>query len=521
MPSQADKSAPERIRVFAYLDAEKAALYQLVMRAFMVARDSFRLHLRPVDVLDALPRDDGLTVSEIDAALVQLCEWGNLVRHPDTTEVATVEEFYRPRFLFQLTVRGEAAEHALAFFERELRKPGELQTAALRDIRAHLSELATLAEEPSLDPGKVGNAFVVLRERFHSLTDRAQAFLGSLQRGIDLHGFELEQFLRYKERLIEYLDRFIQELVVASSEIADLVAKLESSGIDRLLGAAAARELENRLEATEEERAAALLDWRRRWDGLRAWFVPSRGRPAQAEVLRASARSAIVQFLAALGGINDRRITRSDRAQDFRTLARWFAECPDDGAAHALWRAAFGLSSARHLSVDPATLAARDQQAVASSESWLKAPPLLLSPRLRASGKHSRPGRANSVIDRSEAKSRLSHLAQEAQARLAEAEARIATGIPFRLSALGQLRRAEFDLLLELLGDALGQPAGRHTPAEATSADGTLLIRIEPPAASAELALLRTDDGALAAPDFLVTVRRVSASAPAVRERAG
>ena len=32
-------------------------------------------------------------------------------------------------------------------------------------------------------------------------------------------------------------------------------------------------------------------------------------------------------------------------------LARWFAEAPDDEAAHRLWRAAFGLCPARHLSV--------------------------------------------------------------------------------------------------------------------------------------------------------------------------
>ena len=42
----------------------------------------------------------------------------------------------------------------------------------------------------------------------------------------------------------------------------------------------------------------------------------------------------------------------SDRSADFRALARFFAEAPDDPAAHRLWRAAFAFAPARHLSVD-------------------------------------------------------------------------------------------------------------------------------------------------------------------------
>ena len=58
-----------------------------------------------------------------------------------------------------------------------------------------------------------------------------------------------------------------------------------------------------------------------------------------------------VQLIDAVGLLNERRSGRSDRSADFAALARWFAEAPDDAAAHQLWRAAFGLSPARHLSV--------------------------------------------------------------------------------------------------------------------------------------------------------------------------
>src|SRR5688572_22666924 len=107
------------------------------MAAFMRARDGFRLHLRPAEVTSSLAEEDALSpeLGELEAALRQLCEWGNLVAHPDTAAVTTVQDFYRPRFLFQLTAEGEAAERAIQWFETTLRRPGELQASALQDIR--------------------------------------------------------------------------------------------------------------------------------------------------------------------------------------------------------------------------------------------------------------------------------------------------------------------------------------------------------------------------------------------------
>lgn len=517
MSTSSHSKGPPALPAFAYVHADKAPVYRRLMRAFMRARDAFRLHLRPSDIQSLLaadgfePADD---LAQVEGALRQLCEWGNLVPHPDTAEVSTIQEFYRPRFLYQLTAQGEAAERAISEFERTLKRPGELQTAALQDIRTHLAELALLAEDPELDAPKVVGAFSILRERFNSLTDRAQSFMASLHRGIDLHGLELQLFVQYKERLIQYLERFIHELIVATSEIAELIERIEHLGHLRLLEAAAAREVVDRLGAAEEDAAQALEDWLRRWEGLRVWFIPHGSQRSQAEVLRATARAAIPQMLSALASLHDRRVTRSDRAQDFRTLARWFAECRDDDDAHVLFRVAFGLAPARHLSVDTATLEARDQAPIHPSTSWLEAPPLRISPRLRTTGRLTRRGRLNNVIDRSEQKQTLAKLAADGAAQLARAQSRFATGIPFRLSSLGSLAKEELEVLLDVLGDALSQ-RGSEPVVETTSGDGTLLIHLAAPHGDAE-AVLETEEGLLRTPDFELTVRRVEDASLAV-----
>src|SRR3954464_7329165 len=121
------------VSVFSHLNAEKAPLYRAILQVFMEAKESFALHLRPADIRAGLRYSGLLDESEagsLEAALAQLCDWRNLEAHRDTAEVATVEEFYRPRFLYQLATEGEAAERALAVFFETLQQPGELQTTA-------------------------------------------------------------------------------------------------------------------------------------------------------------------------------------------------------------------------------------------------------------------------------------------------------------------------------------------------------------------------------------------------------
>ena len=68
--------------------------------------------------------------------------------------------------------------------------------------------------------------------------------------------------------------------------------------------------------------------------GLRQWFISSPEHPSQAKLLRARARKAIPDLLAVVALLNERRAGRSDRTADFRELALWFAQAPDE-AAHA------------------------------------------------------------------------------------------------------------------------------------------------------------------------------------------
>ncbi|MDQ3403394.1 MAG: TIGR02677 family protein, partial [Actinomycetota bacterium] len=390
---------------FAHLGTPNAPLYRDVLTAFSRARDRFIVHLRPEDVAAETGRSD--EIEQVSAALDQLVSWGNLRSDPDTGRVTTVADFHRARYLYQLTVPGQAAEQAIAVYEEAVGRRGALQSVALADIAIQLRALAELAADPGpLDPAKVHLLLLGLAERFTGLADNAQAFMASLRRVIDFADGDVAAFVAYKERLIDYVEKFIADLADRGAEIAGLLGRIEADDVDRLLMVAARREAEDAIPDEDSGGqdgvlATAADDWRNRWRGLRDWFLSADvGHPSQARLLRSAALNAITQLIDTVTALNERRSGRSDRFADFRALARWFAETPDDASAHRLWRVAFGLTSARHLTVTAATLDEWEIHQPTPVTAWADAPAVHISPQLRKTGSYERRGRQAQVADR-------------------------------------------------------------------------------------------------------------------------
>src|SRR5919198_1306591 len=483
-------SQEPQARPFAHLDAPNAELYRRVMGVFVAAKRRFLVHLRPEDLASSLNEVGGAPadLAAVEAALRQLEQWRNLRADPDTSRVTTVDDFYRPRYLYQLTPEGEAAELALAAYDEALGNRGELQSVALEDIRVRLGSLRRQAELPDPDPAVVHSLLRELSILLDGLAANATAFMSSLQRTIDLQEVDEDAFIAYKDRLIGYL-------VVKSADIVTTLRDLERQpnrhptgsaeglGVEGLLALAAAREAADAApdQHDADEALRAKLDgWRARWSGLRSWFLGDRAHPSQAALLRQRARAAIPALLAAVTTLQERRTGRSDRSADFRALARWFAEAPSDAEAHRLWRAAFGLASARHLTIDAQTLEARQEEPVPATTSWAEAPPVWISPRLHATEHHQRRGGPARIIDRSQARQRLEELLAAERAQTQAARRRLAAGRPTRLRDVGTLDRDEFALFLGLLGDALAAGPPGPDGIRTTTSDGTLAVTLEP-----------------------------------------
>lgn len=492
--------------LFRHVSADNAALYRAVLDGFSAAKRAFRLHLRPDDLLrEARWPGAPPSAEALAQALDQLVAWGNLRAQADTARVATLEDFYRRRLLYRLTPGGEAVEAGLAAYVTALARRGELQTVALDDILARLTTLRLLADQAAPDAPKVHEALRDLVHVFEGLARHAEVFMADLSRTLELQRAELDAVMGFKTRLIDYLERFIRELVERAGRIAAALDALQPS-IDGLLDLAAAREAGDAAPGDDADRQASRalkrVAWDERWQGIRLWFLSDGRLPAQAELLRAAARSAIPRLLSAVSALNERRAGRSDRSADFRRLAVWFAQTPHAGDAHRLWRAAFGLSPARHLA-----LAVVDD--VPASTPWGAAPPLTIQPRLREQARLATRGGPTLIRDRSQARALLAAQMAEQNAQLTRARERLTAAGCTRLSQLGVLDAAAFRLFLNLLGEALSAQQQPDQPVERSSADGLLRVRLTPLVDGTQ-AVIETELGRFAGRDHLIEVMAVS-----------
>ncbi len=475
------------------------------MDTFATAKRQFRLHLRPDEVRAEAQWPMGTPLlEEVQQALSQLVEWGNLQSQPDTARVSTLEDFYRARFLYSLTVGGEAAESGIAAFADALARRGALQSVALEDILGRLSALRTLANAEVLDVAKAHEALRDLVTVFTGLAENAQAFMAGLARTIELQRADLQAVMAYKARLVDYLERFIGDLVTRSARIADEIGQLDGRA-DVLLKAVVEREVRDAApddEVTEAKVHAERLDaWRERWAGLKGWFVSDGRQQAQSERLRSQARAAVPRLLAAVAALNERRSGRSDRSADYRVLARWFAETESEREAHRLWRASFALGPARHLSLaSPAD--------VPATLPWAEGPPIEIVPRLRERGQLARRGPLPKVRDRSAERELLARQVAEEQAQVEAARVRLASGRDTRLSEIGWLNRYEFKLFLALLAEALSAQRHPDEVVQRTTADGTINVELEP-LPNHSLAVLDSELGRFAGRDHIINISTV------------
>jgi uncharacterized protein (TIGR02677 family) len=444
---------------------------------------------------------------EVEAALDALARWGNLQAYHDTAEVSTIADFHRRRMLYQLTAAGEAASQTAAAFLESLERPVALEATALARLRDYLAELGQLATEPHPDSGKILTILRSIATDAEHLTGHAQSFFRWLHEQTETRGADLESFVQYKERLIDYLRKFLAELTERTGAIALAIEQLEPN-IERLLEIAARHEAEAAFAKDEADRLSVVFAterrWRHRWRGLRHWFVGVGARPQVAQ-LRLAASSAIPRLLALAAQLHDRRTTRSDRRADWAELAAWFLEAPDDRHAHRLWRAAFGVTSARHLRVNQATLDDADHRRAAASASWLDTAPVYIAPQLRQTGRQPAAAPARRIIDRSRDLFELRRrLEAESQRRDADRQALVELGT-CQLSEIGQVEHDALLVLLELLDRAAVPMTTNDNHAIATSEDGTLQIHIDP-ARPRQVATIETPAGHLHLPDATITV---------------
>jgi len=483
-----DADERTQLQVLKAATEASAPLYSAVLSVLVGAKERYQVQVRTEEVARELTAN-GVDTTTLTPALEQLKDWGAVTWTQDTSRVARLEDFHRRRELWQLTAAGHAAHESVLRVLGAAEQAGSLQRALFRDIRENLDALAQ-----AVDAGDATATYLRLRDLDGALRDlaaNARDFHSTMAELRREHELAPERFLAYKHLLIDYLQQFLDDLFRYRVQIAGQVAAVEELGVDRLIELAAAGDDSAGLFADHDLAAR----WRDRWDGLAAWFRPSRAHGSMgATELAAATTTAIRDLMAFLRKLTESATRPITRASELLHLARWFARS-EATEAHRLFDAAFGLASPHHLGQEE-----DDPDRTAASTSWWDAPPVDVPVTLREYGRRAPAPPPAAAVDYREAKARLA--AEHSECRMARVEA--AARLTARPIEGRQLAPGEFGLLLDLLDRALHQrPLDGEFKVEVV-AEGVRLI-----VATADgLARISTAAGTLSLPGVELEVHR-------------
>jgi uncharacterized protein (TIGR02677 family) len=468
-------TADDRLRLFHFAAAEKRHEYLWLLRAFDRARANYQVLMHVSDVqaaLDAMVEErPGAQASDVQSLLDSLAEWQVLDRSYDGTRAANLAEYRNRHYVYQFTQAGYRAFRAVEDVLSASLEDAQLSRLVFPDILADLRSLAEATRGG--DAPEVYRKLSRLDGVLADMAQRAARFylmLGDLARTNDTRP---EVFLAHKDALLTHMREFHSELSRYAPLLADAVEAVNEEGPD--LVAALAAEADDSLFRSPEERHR---EWRHRWNGLVQWFGASQSgapRASEADRLQDATITGIANITALLRRVTDSRRGGVSRESQLRHLAQWFANLPDNAAAHALYQAVFGLGGPRHVAVGH-----EDPDLIPGRQSWWEAEPVRLARTLVRTGRVAGlqgPGR---IQRDDEVKERLRAEQLKATVARRAAAAQLASdGVYERV-----LDEPETEALLSLIGIALVArvpvsrsvtAAGRRGPVAAGSSDGVRL----------------------------------------------
>jgi uncharacterized protein (TIGR02677 family) len=474
-PSQAS-AAPDRLRLesLRYAVADEAVHYIAIMRTFTSGMSGLLSDQSAAEVAARLAGEGvDLDADTVDARLSYLVEHGNLARSPRETDARSIREYLTNRSRYQLTQRGELVHRQVEELLAASDTAREVSSEMLGGLLAGLRELSSYDDQSlaRLEPDVVARAISTLFAQFERLVESTRDFYTYLSQVLSRYDLDRAEFQAFKVALLDYLQRFVDEVSRHMPQIADKLRAL-SPRVPALVARANVGQRLVGLDGQVARRTRGLdpTDW----EGLSAWFVGEPGRDSDAAEVRILATRAMRALLANLRRIAATREREVSRYAELVRLAGWFDRA-DDETAHALWAAAFGLYPCRHLS-----FVADEPEPVPTTASWWRSPVAEVPVSLRTSGDRMFRGPAGRREDFAAAKA----------ARLAEREAaeRARQAALAELSAhrgrLGRIRCSDEAraVLLDLYGRALadaGGPlgSGKTAAAEAAGAGFRVVLR--------------------------------------------
>ena len=473
-----------------YLNVDNTDRYRPIIRLFYLNYEKLKYWLYQEEVYEELKEDpyfQEYTPEQCQQDLTALTLWGNLVTTQDTRRVKTIEEFKNKKFRYQLSKVTVEIERMVIRVENLFIESSSLEPTLLERIRMHLEKTSRIKDETS---EKIYGWWSDLNSDFIRLNQNYQDYMRELNSVKAEQMMKTQEFLIFKDRLIEYLRSFVKSLQINASAIEQYLRLADEAVIAEVLEKEAEYEASIPQIDTELTKEMILDRVSGRWQSLKEWFMAADGKESEVVRVFDTTNEIIRKITRYAARISEQSNSGSNRREEYYKLAVMFSKCEDIYEAHRLAACVFGMEKPLHLK----GLSARKTESINSGIFEEEPHVVTVQPRVRT---YKEKAKRSGIIDRSREKEEM----RLAEIRRLEEEQRLLKGYirdgRIDFAALPEIEPHVRDVFLVWLSKALENKSLRG------KTENGEIYYIEN-ADTKETCMLRAKDGILSMPAYRI-----------------
>ena len=328
-----------------YLSVENTERYRPIIRYFFKQYEKLEYWLYKEDVFNNLKNNiEDYTIDLCEQDLLKLVEWGNLTNIQDSSNVKTVEEFKNRKFRYQLTEYAIEIERMVMRLETLNVETASLEPKLFEKLRLLLTELSNLG-----DKEKIYSTFEELNETFTKLNNNYKDFLKMFSEAKSEELMKSEQFLVYKDKVIEYLKNFISGFQINEIKIKKILKNLPENFEDVLMSNVMEYKKEQPILEPNFDFEYSEEILRGKWRSIIKWFNNDKYNESETERLKMAINNIINKITKYVISIIETN-TSVNRMEEYRHLLKLFLNSKNLKECEQLSTVVFGIEKVKHIS---------------------------------------------------------------------------------------------------------------------------------------------------------------------------
>lgn len=377
-----------------YLNVENTDRYRPILRLFYLKYERMKYWLYQEDVFEELREDpyfSGYTMEQCQQDLAALASWGNLVTIQDSKNVRTLEEFKNRRYQYQLSEYTVEIERMVIRLENLSVEGASLEPTLLERIKEALARL------PQMQDASVEQAYgwwQGLENDFVRLNQNYQDYMRALNSARAEELMRTQEFLVFKDHLIEYLRTFVKALQQNVTIIEIYIKNADPAQMQGILEKVVEYEMNIPRIDAQADRNAIRERMHGKWASIEEWFVNKGNQEAEAVKVFDATNEIIRKITRYATRLSEMSNMGANRREEYFKVAEMFAKCQGIHEAHRLAACVFGVEAPLHLKGDLARATDSMHSSIYEEEPYV----VKLAPRVRT---YREKAKRSGIVDRS------------------------------------------------------------------------------------------------------------------------